>query len=240
MKKLILYITILAAPIFYSCQTEDTGDVSKVTNYAVFTLSGEDLILLHKGEEYVEPGATAEEAGEPVDVTVTSSGRFKGGSLDTNTPDIYDVYYTAVNQDGFEANATRTVIVADNGDLMTDIGGLYISTVVRDGDSNPQYANMKYIFIWEKSNGTFELSDGIGGYYDIGRGYGPNYAARGATVTVNAPGDFSFGPSFGVGNFGGNAEITKMTTNPNTKTIDFTTEWDAGYTFDVHLEQVQF
>ncbi|MDT0643761.1 DUF5012 domain-containing protein [Zunongwangia sp. F363] len=239
MKKIFLILNILALGMCASCDTEDTAGVSRITNFAVFNLEGDQEILLEKGEEYVEPGATAEEAGEPVEVSASSSGVFRGGELDTDVADIYNVFYTAVNQDGYEASATRTVVVADNGDLVEDISGLYRSTVVRDGTADPQYANMEYVLIWEKSDGTFEISDGIGGYYMFGRNYGVTYAARGATVTVNGLNDYSFGPAFSVGAFGGSAEITEMTVDPDAGTIDFTTVWDAGYSFAVHLEQVE-
>ena len=87
---------------------------------------------------------------------------------------------------------------------------------------------------------TYQLSDGIGGYYEYGREYGPTYAATGATVVANniAANDFTIGDSFSAGDFGGVAEITAFEVNPITKTIKYTTVWDAGYTFEVTLKQV--
>lgn len=243
MKKIILYLTIISCGVFTSCETDDTAGVSQVTNYAVFDLAGPQEIFLHKGEEYVEPGATATEAGEPVDVSVSGTGIFRGGDFNTDVSDFYNLTYSAVNKDGFVASASRTVVVAHNGDLKTDISGLYRSTIVRDGNADPQYADLEYILIWQNADGTFSMNDVTGGYYWLGRGYGLAYAGPGGKITVNGENDFSYGPAVGVGAFGGSAVISDMSTDAAAKTIDFNTTWDVGsshYVFAVHLEQVQF
>ncbi len=239
MKKIIL-ISIFSCFLFTACETSDTEGVSDVTDFAVFTVSGPDEILLPLGEPYVDPGATAEEAGASVDVKTTSAGLYRGGALDTNVADKYQLSYSAVNQDGFVANAGRTVIVYGKGDLVTDLSGLYICTVLRDGTGGPAYTDIKYILIWKNADGTFQISDGIGAYYDKGRGYGIAYIAPGAKVTVNGLDNYGLGPNFTVSSFGGVAKLTSFTADPVAKTIDFTTDWDAGpYAFAVHLEQVQ-
>ena len=240
MKKIFLYLGVVSSCFFTSCETEDTANVSDVTNYAVFELAGSDEVLLSKGDEYVEPGATATEAGDPVDVSTTiSSGLFRGNAFDNTISDIYTVSYSAVNKDGFEASASRTLVVGESGDLETDLSGVYTSTIERNGVSGAATNDIHYVLIWKKSDGVYEISDGIGGYYMYGRGYGIAYAARPATIKVNGPNDFTPGPSFPVGAFGGTATITEFSTDPAAKTIDFTTDWDAGYIFKVHLEQVQ-
>lgn len=241
MTKIYKYIVcILSVTLFVACEKGDSYDVSDVTNFAVFTLKGDNVILQPKGEPYVDPGASAAEAGTPVEVTTTSLGTFRGGSLDVNVPDIYSVSYSAVNKDGFQASASRTVVVAENGDLITDISGLYKSWVTRNGTISAPYENIEYILIWKNADGTFSLSDAIGGYYMYGRSYGSAYAATGSKITVNGLGDYNLGPDFAVGAFGGVATITQFSVDPVAKTIDFETDWDAGYLFAVHLEQVQF
>ena len=86
------------------------------------------------------------------------------------------------------------------------------------------------------------MTDGVGGYYNIGRGYGVTYAARPVNITANSitANDFTV-PNFSVGTFGGNAKMTGLTVNPATKKITFTTKWDGSSngTFDVTLTQVQ-
>ncbi len=241
MKNKIFLSLITVAGLLSACSSDlDTADVSTPTDFAVFTLKGSSEILLEKGTPYEEPGATALEAGVPVTVTTTSTGIYRGGELDVNVADNYVVSYSAVNKDGFEASASRNVIVAESGDLVSNIAGLYRSTVVRNGISAPEYEDMEYVLIWQNADGTFQLSDGIGGYYAYGRGYGSAYFATGAKVTVNGLNDYTFGPDFSVGAFGGVAKITEMTADPEAKTIDFKTDWDSTYTFAVHLEQVQF
>lgn len=237
-----LGLMVCTAALLTGCEAESTADISDVTNFAVFELTGSDEILLQKGEEYVEPGATAEEAGEPVDVSTTiSKGWFRGNTFDTDIPDFYTVSYSAVNQDGFEATAGRTIIVAENGDLVEDISGLYRSSIVRNGATNPNQQGIEYVLIWEKEPGVYGISDAIGGWYMYGTNYGIGYAAQGATITKSGPNSFSSTSTVPVGAFGGEAKITAITTNPQAKTIDITTNWATyGYVFEVHLEQVQF
>lgn len=240
MKNLVLFLGIVSCFLFTACETESTGDVSEVTNFAVFKITGDQEILVEAGSNYEDPGATATEAGQPVDVATNSTGIFRGGALDVNVPDNYNVAYSAVNQDGFEASASRNVVVASTGDLVTSIAGLYTSTVVRNGVVDAAYDNMEYVIIWENADGTFTLSDGIGGYYMYGRAYGSAYVAPGTEITVNGLNDYDLGPDFTVSTFGGVAKMTEMTVDPNAKTINFKTDWDAGpYTFDVTLTQVQ-
>ncbi|UJH92363.1 DUF5012 domain-containing protein [Antarcticibacterium sp. 1MA-6-2] len=244
MKNTFRYLSYLACCGFLltGCEAESTAEISEVTNFAVFDLTGSDEILLHKGEEYVEPGATAEEAGEPVEVSTNiSQGWFRGQNFDTDISDFYTVSYSAINQDGFEATVSRTIIVAENGDLVDDISGLYRSSIVRNGATNPNQQGIEYVLIWEKEPGVYGISDAIGGWYMYGTNYGIGYAAQGATITKNGPNSFTSSSTVPVGAFGGEAKITAITTNPQAKTIDITTNWATfGYVFEVHLEQVQF
>ena len=244
MKKISIYITLFAiALMFNACVKDDTSDVSKVTNFAVFDLAGDQQILLKKGSEYVEPGATAKEAGEPVEVaTEISTGRYRGLPFSKDVSDIYTVSYSAVNKDGFLASATRTIVVGESGDLVTNLAGVYISSVERNGSTAAQYQNMEYVLIWEKSAGIYEISDGIGAWYELGRALGTGYGAPGATIKVNGPNDFSIAnKDFEVFTFGGAAELLEFKVDAAAKTIDFKTDWrDGDYVFEVHLEQVQF
>lgn len=239
MKK--LFLIAIVGFLTFSCSEDSTKNVSKVTHYPELTLIGDDIIYLHKGDEFVEPGIIAMEGENAIPYTTTVSGDYQGGNtIDTNIVDIYHVTYSAVNQDGFSGSITRTVIVYEDSNLTTSISGLYISKVVRNGSQNAQYFNMKYVLVWKKSNGTYEMSDGIGGYYNLGRSYGVGYAARPVIITANdiATNNFAPIPSFGVGAFGGNAIMTGLTANPTLGTLSFSTTWDAGYTFVTTLTKV--
>lgn len=236
-----LILLSLLAVCFVGCK-DDAESISRVTNYPDFTINGDDFIIHQLGDAFTDPGVTATEAGAEIEVTNSASGIYRGGSsLDVNTSDEYHITYSATNKDGFAGSVGRTVIVVNNGDLVNSIEGLYTSTVVRNGSASPQYTDMAYILIWKKADGTYVLSDGIGGYYNMGRGYGTNYIAPGMEVTANdiAANDFTI-TDFGVKTFGGACTTANMTVDPATKTINFVTTWDVGYDFDVTLTQVSF
>jgi hypothetical protein len=244
----IVALTLVIA-VFSSCERdlETEGITKKITYYPVFELEGEEEIVIHAGDDFTLPGAVAKEQGNEIPVTTSISGTYFTGSvnaIDPMLPDIYNVSYSAVNQDGFAGSATRTVrILPPPGDFVNSIEGVYTQTVVRTpggGPATADYTDVEYAYVAKVGPNTYQLSDGIGGYYEYGRAYGPTYAATGATVVANniATNDFTIGDSFSAGDFGGVAEITSFEVNPVTKTIKFTTVWDAGYTFEVTLKQV--
>lgn len=247
--KFPIYILLGLLTCFASCEEDSTGGVSKVTKLPDFQLTGGDVLLVEPGTPFEDPGATALEGQTELPITSEESGgRFFGAtSLDTSSPDLYTISYSATNSDGFPGSVERTVFVATQGDLVNSIEGVYTSTVKRDSDPlSAQYEDMEYVIIKKTGPNTYELSDGIGGYYDLGRGYGVDYAAQPAVVTANdiAANDFDFGSAFSVGLFGGSAEITSMAVDPVAKTINFTSKWVADaettYTFQVTLTQVEF
>jgi hypothetical protein len=84
------------------------------------------------------------------------------------------------------------------------------------------------------------MSDGIGGYYAIGRAYGNDYAAPMDIIANDIPTNNFTIPNYTVGTFGGVVDNTEFTVNAEAGTIHFVSDWDSGYTFDVTLEQVQF
>jgi BT_2262-like, C-terminal domain/Bacterial surface protein, Ig-like domain len=242
----ILYLPSLVLLLLASaCQDPESKGVSRITYYPVITINGNANQLLHVGDSYSETGAVAKEGDQEIDVTILYHGTYMQGavsSINTAIEDIYVADYTAINKDGFPGTQSRTVAVMGQGDLVNNIEGWYTSTVVRDvGGGGPQYTDMGYVIIAKTGPNTYRISDGTGGYYDLGRGYGLDYAATGATLTANdiTANDFTFGAAFSVGVFGGAAEITSMEVDPVAKTIHFTSEWDGGpYKFDVTLTQV--
>lgn len=242
MKFKYLSIIGLLAIVFAGCGDVTTEGVSRVTNYPSFTLNGDEVMYHQLGADWTDPGCTAEEAGKSLTVTTSTMGVFNGETtLNKDVADEYHITYSATNADGFAGSVGRTVYVVNNGDLVSSIEGLYTSTVVRNGVASAQYTDMAYVIISKNSDGTYSVSDGIGAYYAIGRGYGNGYGAPGLVVTANdiSTNDFSFTP-FSVTTFGGTCETTSMTVDAGAKTINFVTEWSAGYTFDVTLTQVSF
>ncbi|MBG00079.1 MAG: hypothetical protein CMI36_13875 [Owenweeksia sp.] len=240
-KSLLITAFLFCGMLFTSCEKEESSaNVSKVTNYPTFDMQGAATIFLEKGTPFNEPGVTATEGGEEIEVRTSVRGKYRGGNtLDENVSDYYPITYSATNKDGFEGSVTRDVYVVETGDLVNSIAGLYTSTVVRNGSSSAQYTDMEYVMVWQNSDGSYGISDGIGAYYSIGRAYGPAYRAP-AKVEANdiSANDFTYFP-FTVGTFGGVCTMSAMVADPGANTLDFTTVWDAGYTFEVTLNQVE-
>ena len=205
---------MFVAAVFSSCERdlETEGITKKITYYPVFELEGEEEIVIHAGDDFTLPGAVAKEQGNEIPVTTTISGTYFAGSvtaIDSELADIYNVNYSAVNQDGYSGSTARIVrVLPPPGDFVNSIEGTYTQTVVRTpagGPANADYTDVEYAYVAKIGPDTYQLSDGIGGYYEYGRGFGPAYAATGATLTANNIGgnDFTIGDTFSVGDFGG-------------------------------------
>ena len=243
--KLLIYIIPILGLVMTSCDpsVEAPGfdDTSEVTYLPLITLEGGDVTLDCDATSYSDPGAVASAGGNDIELITNVSGAYYGSSS-VDGPDVYSVSYSAYNDDGIPATAFREVYWAPcNGDLVTSIAGAYTADIVRNGSTSPQYQGVGPILIKDLGNGVYQISDAIGGYYDFGRGYGPDYAATGMTITANdiPANDFTHDDVVGVGAFGDNAVMTAFSVNAATHTIKFTTDWDAGYVFEVTLTQVQ-
>lgn len=117
MKKIIL--TILFTTVFlFSCESDSTSNVSKVTNYPQITLNGDSLIILDEGDTYTEEGAIALEGETEINVDID-------GTVNTSVPNVYKISYSAVNVDDFPANKTRTVIVLSTAPSTINLEGTF-------------------------------------------------------------------------------------------------------------------
>lgn len=238
--RIIYIISFLLAFSFSGCE-KDYEELYDITNYPTFEMTGDEVVINPFGTNYTDPGAKATEAGQEIPVTTTVSGDFFGATgFDPNVSDRYVYTYSATNSDGYPGSVSRYVYNVNSGDLINSIEGIYTSTVVRNGAASAQYTDMEYVLISKTGENTYVLSDAIGGYYDIGREYGATYRASGLTITANniAANDFTFGTTE-VGTFGGVVTMESMTVNPADKTIVITNDWDAGYSFEITLKQVQ-
>jgi len=246
-------VLVTLAIALTSCSTEDSIH-SSVTNYAVLSLNDEtdEPILIEQGTNYTDPGAMATIDDQEVPITTTYTGRYRGNTfnetLDTDVSDFYTTSYSAVNEEGFSSSVTRDIIVAETGDLVNSIAGLYRSTVFRNGvQGTPEsaYTDIEYILIWENEDGTYGISDAFGGWYLFGRAIAGSETPGGIIVANNITSDdFEFPATLSNAYFGGSAEITGLNVNPDDNSIDMITVWEADaettYTFNIHLEQVQF
>jgi hypothetical protein len=245
LSKLALLAFVL---VFPSCDYEDEVSTSLITNYAVITFEGGDPLYVPLGGEFTET-AVATIDGNEVAHDNNYVGRYRGNqssTLDTSIADVYTAEYSAVNDEGFVGTTTRDIIVANTGDLINSIEGVYRATVSRNGTVTAQYTDLEYVLIWKNEDGTYQISDAFGGYYDFGRDYGIDYITPDGVIVANdiATNDFTFPNTLTNGAFGGSAEITSLEVNATNKTLDMVTVWVADaqttYTFEIHLEQVQF
>lgn len=246
--KILLYTFSILGLFLTSCDTDDEVlDKSNVTFLPKITLEGSsNLVLDCDTETYTDPGAIAEAGGSEIDLTTTVQGLYFGGTS-VDGPDKYSVTYSALNADEIPAAAFRSVIwPACNGDLVTDISGMYTASILRTRPTTGATVNFTAdafgpYFIIDLGGGVYQLSDAIGGFYEFGYGYGPAYAATGMTVTANniATNDFTHEDVIGVGAFGGELEMDSFSVNSATKTIKFTSSWSFNYVFEVTLTQVE-
>ena len=234
MKKILILAYI--AICLVNCKDVETADVSGVTIFPTFEMLGEKTIIIPVGSEFVDPGVTAFEGDNEIEVTVTGSGVYKGeATLNTSVADEYTVQYSAENSEGYLGSSSRKVIVSNTGDLVNSLEGVYVADIERGS----LRTGLEYVYIWKNSEGVYELSDGIGGWYNIGSGYGTKYISSGAII--NMP-DISSGTftsnTFSNDNWGGDCDILSVVVDPVAKTIDIETEWSFGYLFKIHLTQV--
>ena len=246
MKKIFFTFAIITTVIFTSCDSTDTDGVSKLTKYPLIEVLGADPIFVPQGGTFTDPGAIATEGGSVIPHTTSFNGVYRGfTTLNTNNTDEYIVTYKATNAAGFAGTANRKVIVYKTGDLVTSIEGVYTCTIKRNGVTpSAAYQNIKYIYIWKNADGTYEVSDAFGGWYQYGRALGLDYITPGGIINaVDIPtNNFTFpgNPLTNTG-FGGVANLNGLTVNPATKTIIMTCSWAAptAYAFEATLTQVQ-
>jgi Domain of unknown function (DUF5011) len=112
-----IYFLVLSLATLVSCSYEpEIG--SKETSFPIVTINGETVFVTTKGTPYTDQGATAKEGTATIPVTTTGADK-----VDTNTIGVYKITYAAVNKDGFDASAIRTVIVTDNKPSTIDLTG---------------------------------------------------------------------------------------------------------------------
>ena len=245
MKYLYILLFVITGTLV-SCVEDDTDGVSQITNYPIITIDGASELFLTQGAAYTDAGAVSTEGGEEIEtITTVSKGENFGLAFSTDAPDKYVVTYSAINKDGFAGNALKTVWVKPTtGDLTTDISGLYTSNVQRGGDFavTAQYSDMKYILIKKTGSNTYAISDAAGGYYSMGRAYGPDYNTAGVIITIAdlAANSFTFTPG-PIAPFGITLNMSNMIVDAATKSITFTSTYGdaASGVFKVQLKQVQ-
>lgn len=121
MKKInILFLfLLLVSPVFMACDRDlETEGISRVTNFPLISLNGEQFVSIPVGGSFSDPGASATESGAPISFTTT-------GTVDVNTAGVYLITYTATNKDGFKVSTSRYVGVIAPDAAAMDITGKY-------------------------------------------------------------------------------------------------------------------
>lgn len=116
MKKYKYSLILLSFILFLSCEKETEG-ISRVTEYPVLEMQGDNMIFVVVNTAFTDPGVKAYIGDEETDVQVI-------GNVDTSTSGVYALQYVAKNEEGFGASVTRNVAVVES--LPTkDLSGTY-------------------------------------------------------------------------------------------------------------------
>ncbi|MCS3090151.1 DUF5011 domain-containing protein [Bacteroides thetaiotaomicron] len=108
--KNIIYSILVCLPFVFELATNQQITLLKVTYFVTLEREGDEKIVLEKGQPFVEPGYYAEMNGEEL---LLNLFRIKG-SVDVNTPGIYNLVYAAYNEGRFCQNIYTNSICADN------------------------------------------------------------------------------------------------------------------------------
>jgi hypothetical protein len=181
--------SILLAFTIVSCEKDDeTANVSRVTTYAEFEISGDQFMSLVQGETFTDPGVTAFEGETELQVTST-------GTVDTSTPGVYVITYSATNSDNFSGTTTRTIAVLPEAEQAgVNIAGTYV-----------------------RSGVSATVTKLAPGFYLMSNAWGPNlipsYILTTDGVNLTLPGTAlsGFGPVEGTGTLQGNVMTLQVT-----------------------------
>jgi len=150
------------------CEKETTAGYTDIVYYADLQLEGTSPMIVALGEPYVEPGYSATEREEDVTDKVEVSG-----SVDTNTPGVYNITYRVTSLDGFTKTVRRQVFVLPADALVSeDVAGVYSGQ--RAGSALTAAACT--ISQVEEGAGVYYATDFFGGYYNKVANYGPSYS----------------------------------------------------------------
>jgi Domain of unknown function (DUF5011) len=120
-----ILISAVILSVLFSCNKHDfnypegTVGISKIVYFPSVTIKGDRLMIINMGSTFTDPGAEATLNGASVQYTTS-------GSVDVNTPGIYDLTYSASNPQGYSASDWRTVVVMGNDISTHDLSGVYL------------------------------------------------------------------------------------------------------------------
>lgn len=161
MKKIFLYSLMALSSVSVLTSCNDGDDVltdTRVTQYAIIELLGDEEVVLQAGDEWTDPGVKATIAGEDVTDRVKVTGKASADEGGINS-----ITYTVVNDDGFAASANRTVYVYDPNSLQSAYKA-ESSFGTRSYSGNP----VSICKVAGQDN-VYHISDALGGFYAFGR-----------------------------------------------------------------------
>lgn len=173
----------VVALLVTSCGDKESEGKSRFTYYPTIELEGDTYLVWDKGTPFVDPGYVSTMNGEDVTAEVMISG-----TPDVNKSGVYTMTYTTKkNDDGFDASASRTVVVLDPNSA---IEGFYLTQPdsYRTYNGNEvAFGNAFEILVVDNGDGTLYVDDLFGGWYCQRAGYGTKYA-MGGTISLAADG----------------------------------------------------
>jgi len=232
MKKIFLYGLMFCATAFGFTSCNDDNDQltdTRVTNYILLTVNGDEVVYVDANSTYTDEGCTAEAGGQDVTSKVQTIN-----PVDTKNIGPYIVTYRATNEDGFSSEASRYVYVGSPL-VGTVSDGSYRQTYNGDGSPKAQVAWSGFnIEMLTDGNGLYWVEDLMGGYYEQRAGYGSRYAMNGY-LQVNADNTVDMVGGGGVPGWGdAYDEFTNGVFDPETNTISYCVTY-AGMDFNVIL-----
>lgn len=121
----LTWLVLVAGSLLTACKKDTTKDVSKTVtvSYPEITLNGDAIVKVAVGAAYTDAGAKLKDdiTGKISDIQPTSS------NVNTATPGLYTVNFTAANENGFETSVTRLVAVTSVNNAI-DYSGTYLRT----------------------------------------------------------------------------------------------------------------
>ena len=225
MKKIFLYgLLFFTASLGLTSCSKDQHTDTRVTNYLVLTINGDEVVYVNAGDTYVDAGCKAEAAGQDVSDKIVTTN-----PVDTKVIGPYTVTYMATNEDGFSSSANRYVYVGE------PLVGTVSPGSYRQNSAGTITKWSGYdIDMLTDGNGKYWVEDLLGGYYEQRAGYGSAYSMKGF-LQVNADNTVDLVGGGDVAGWGDHYDDFKDGKyDPATKTISYDVVY-AGMDFNVIL-----
>ena len=225
MKKIFLYgLLFFTASLGLTSCSKDQHTDTRVTNYIVLTINGDQVVYVNAGDTYVDAGCKAEAAGQDVSDKIVTTN-----PVDTKVIGPYTVTYMATNEDGFSSSANRYVYVGE------PLVGTVSPGSYRQNSAGTITKWSGYdIDMLTDGNGLYWVEDLLGGYYEQRAGYGSAYSMKGF-LQVNADNTVDLVGGGDVAGWGDHYDDFKDGKyDPATKTISYDVVY-AGMDFNVIL-----